>query len=183
MAVYGLGATYGGTEDQSHTFIKLGIACIGWTPSEAPAAHAQMASLKVGDIIFIKSFVPTTGLHIKAVGIVTDASFRKITDALGWGVSVRWVSEEPERIAVGSLSDRSDYMRRGTIYEEFNPDVIRRVIDKLLQPQSEGADSLPESDTQPTSNIRPLGTATSEELRAAASQRRFRKEDLGSAEI
>jgi hypothetical protein len=132
MAVYGIGATYNGTEDQSDNFIGNGVACIGWSPGDAPAAHAQMTTVKMGDIIFIKSYAPSAGLHIKAVGIITDNTFRKITDTLGWGVSVRWVPLPNGKIVIGPVEDHSDYMRRGTLYEEFNPSVIRRVLDVLV---------------------------------------------------
>ncbi len=135
MAVYGIGAMYDGSVDQTEIFIQLGVACIGWTEREAPAIYAQMRSVKAGDIFFIKSFAPTAGLHIKAVGIVTDPTFRPITDALGWGVSVRWLPPLPGgRIVVGALQDHSDYLRRGTLYEEFNPAVIREIIDVLSRP-------------------------------------------------
>ena len=137
MAVYGIGAMYDGTDDQTNNFIQLGVACVGWSPTDAPAAHAQMASVKIGDVFFIKSYAPTAGLHIKAVGIVTDADFRKITDAMGWGVSVRWVPMPEGRIAVGPVEDHSDYLRRGTLYEEFNPSVIKRVLDVLVPTRTE----------------------------------------------
>ena len=132
MAVYGIGAMYEGTEDQTDNFVKMGVACVGWQPHDAPAAHAQMASVKMGDVFFIKSYAPSAGLHIKAVGIVTDSTFRKITDSLGWGVSVRWIPIPDGRIAIGPVEDHSDYLRRGTLYEEFNPTVIKRVLDVLV---------------------------------------------------
>jgi hypothetical protein len=131
MAVYGIGATYGGTDDRSETFIRMGLACIGWSPEEAPAVHGQMSAIKGGDLIFIKSFPPNSGLHIKAVGVVIDPRSRKISDALGWGIDVRWRGL-PETILVGALEDRSDFMRRGSLYEEFNPSVIRQVLDALI---------------------------------------------------
>jgi len=134
MAVYGIGAMYDGTDDYTETFVQMGVACVGWPPDDAPAIHAQMKSVKAGDIFFIKSFAPTAGLHITAVGIVTDSTFRLITDALGWGVSVRWLPLPEGRIVLGALEDHSDYMRRGTLYEEFNPTVIREVIDTLSRP-------------------------------------------------
>jgi hypothetical protein len=132
MAVYGIGAMYEGTEDQTNKFLELGIACVGWSDADAPAAHAQMRSVKAGDVFFIKSYAPTAGLHIKAVGIVTDPNFRKITDALGWGVSVRWYTIPGGRIVIGPVADHSDYLRRGTLYEEFNLKVIRKVLDVLV---------------------------------------------------
>jgi hypothetical protein len=48
MSVYGIGATYGGTEDKSEDFVRNGVACIGWPPEDAPAAHAQMKGIKAG---------------------------------------------------------------------------------------------------------------------------------------
>jgi hypothetical protein len=132
MAVYGIGAMYGGVDDQTEKFITMGVACVGWGPSDAPAVHAQMAAIKAGDVLFIKSFAPRVGLHIKAVGIVTNGTFREITEDLGWGVSVRWLRMPQEQIVVGPLQDHSDHMRRGTIYEEFNPTVIKRVLDRLV---------------------------------------------------
>jgi len=60
MAVYGIGAMYG-TDDQTNNFIKMGVACVGWSPTDAPAAHAQMASVKIGDVFFIKSYAQLLG--------------------------------------------------------------------------------------------------------------------------
>src|SRR5258708_29102876 len=165
MAVYGIGAMYGGTDDQTDNFIKMGVACIGWPPNEAPAAHAQMASVKAGDVFFIKSYAPTAGLHIKAVGIATDGMFRKITDALGWGVSVRWVPMPEDRIAVGPVQDHSDYLRRGTLFEEFSPDVIKRVLNVLVPNSPERArEGLPAS-TKPASVPAPEPLPTPEPIR------------------
>ncbi len=132
MAVYGIGATYSGTEDKSEDFVRNGVACIGWDPDDAPAAHAQMKGIKAGDVIFIKSYAPNAGLHIKAVGVVTNATFRRVTELLGYGVDVRWVPMPDGRIALGPIEDHSDYMRRGSLYEEFNPDVVQRVLDVLV---------------------------------------------------
>src|SRR5438552_3239171 len=108
MAVYGIGATYNGTEDHSQEFIDMGVACVGWPPDEAPSIHAQMAAIKKGDIIFIKSFAPTAGLHIKAVGIVTDPQLRRVPRGLGWGVEVRWRMPPDGRVDMGKIEDRAD---------------------------------------------------------------------------
>ena len=56
----------------------------------------------------------------------------KITDDLGWGVSVRWVSSE--RISIGKLQDFCNHLRRGALYEEFDPQVAKTVIDKFVPP-------------------------------------------------
>ena len=132
MAVYGIGAMYGGTVDLTDDFINNGVACVGWSPTEAPALHAQMRCVKAGDVFFIKSYAPNVGLQIKAVGIVTDADFRQTTPSLGWGINVRWVLMPEGRIAIGPVADHADHMRRGALYEEFNPTIIKRVLDVLV---------------------------------------------------
>jgi hypothetical protein len=81
-------------------------------------------------VIFIESYVPQSGLHIKAVGIVIDPDLRKITEAMGWGIGVRWSWNE--RVTSGKLENHCDHLRRGSLYEEFNPEVVRRVIDLLV---------------------------------------------------
>ena len=132
MSVYGIGAMYGGKDDVSGDFKRLGVACIHWAEADAPAAHRQMASVKAGDVFFIKSYPPQIGLQIKAVGIVIELIFAEITDARGWGVSVRWLDVPGGLIVFGPLKDHADNMRHGTLYEEFNPKVIARVLDILV---------------------------------------------------
>jgi hypothetical protein len=47
-------------------------------------------SIKIGDIVYIKSFVPKTKqLHIKAIGIVTSTE-KKTSNSLGIGIPVQW---------------------------------------------------------------------------------------------
>lgn len=133
MSFIGIGAMYG-TDDVSSEFVAQGVACIGFEPAAAPFTHAQMATLNTGDIIFIKSYPPHIGLHIKAVGIVTDPTFKKVPN-LGYGVSVRWVWHEVDNpIVLGKLDDRGDHVRRGTFYQEVGPEVQRVVLELLLGP-------------------------------------------------
>lgn len=132
MSIIGIGAMYGGTHDKSAEFIDRGVAGLGFEPEEAPYTHAQMSTLKVGDIVFIKSYPPHMGLFIKAVGLVTDATLLPI-EALGYGVSVRWVWHDLNNpVFLGKLNDRGDHVRRGTFYEEVGPQVQTVVIDRLL---------------------------------------------------
>lgn len=128
MAVFGVGAFYGGVEDMLCSFVQQSVVCVGWDSKEAPTAHKQMQSVKAGDLIFIKSFNAKHGLYIKAVGVCVDSEFRKITTELGFGVGVKWmwVGEPAHRI--GKLNDKFDFMRGGTIYEEFNEGVVRTLV-------------------------------------------------------
>ena len=58
MAIYAVGAYYDG--DVSDDFIANNIAGPGWSINDAPELHQFVRSLKVGDIIYIKSFSPTS---------------------------------------------------------------------------------------------------------------------------
>jgi hypothetical protein len=72
MAIFGIGAFWSGN-DMTETFIRDRMACVGWDEASAPTLHAIVRQLRVGDLIFIKSFNPRAGLAIKAVGIVRKA--------------------------------------------------------------------------------------------------------------
>jgi hypothetical protein len=38
------------------------------------------------------------------------------------------------RVTVGPVEDHSNYLRRGTLYEDFNPAMIKPVLDVLVPP-------------------------------------------------
>ena len=129
MAIFGIGAHYSGTTDMSSRFIEQGCACVGWSEQDAPPAHGILRHLRTGDILFIKSFSPQVGLTVKAVGVVTDGRVRDFGSDFGHGVDVRWIWSGEDRI--GKLEDKWP-VRSVTIYEEFHPDVQKRVIQLLL---------------------------------------------------
>lgn len=126
MAIFGIGAYY--ESDVSGDFLKRGCACVGWSESDAPPAHAILRHLRSGDIIFIKSFTPRHGLTVKAVGLVKDGKVRSF-GKLGSGVAVRWVWSGEE--SLGKLEDKWP-VRSVTIYEEYHPAVQNTVMDLLL---------------------------------------------------
>ena len=132
MAVYAIGAYYSRRGDVSEEFVKNGVACIGYSEERAPGLYEQLSKIKAGDVIFIKSWVPQSGLHIKAVGIVVNPHVCP-HETLGSCIGVRW-AWSGEWVTVGKLADRGDNLRVGTLYEEFNPKVVRCVVDLLVPP-------------------------------------------------
>ena len=126
MAIFGIGAYY--NRDVSNNFLEQGCACVGWSEENAPPAHAILRHVRVGDIIFIKSFTPNDGLTIKAVGLVREGRVRTF-GGLGDGIPVRWVWNGEVRL--GRLDDKWP-VRTVTIYEEYHPDVQNRVMELLL---------------------------------------------------
>ncbi len=127
MTVYGIGA-YHGDEDVSDTFLTEEAACVGWSREEAPALHRILKHIKIGDIVYIKSYPPDIGLIIKAVGIVTDDNVSEYT--CGYGVRVRWIWTGEERL--GKLEDRVTNLRTGTLFEEPSAEVSTTVLNLLL---------------------------------------------------
>lgn len=126
MAIYGLGAYY--DSDVSGDFIARGVACVGWKEKAAPTLHHLLANIRVGDIIYLKSFDRKSGaITIKAVGIVTDAKISS-HENLGKGVRVRWFPVD-ERIE--PAGDKYN-VRSNTLYEEWNPEIRERVVRMLL---------------------------------------------------
>lgn len=117
MAIYGIGAKYGSI-DVSQEFINKGIACVGWNISDAPELHSILQSVKIGDIFYIKSYSPSNGLYIKAVGIVSNNTVKQETE--GAGVSVNWIWHGWYHY--GKVLDKYN-VRSITIYEEYNKDV------------------------------------------------------------
>lgn len=136
MAMYGFGAAYGGSEDMTATFVEAGGAFVGWKSDEAPAAHAMLRQIEVGDLVFLKSFPPSMGLIVKAAGIVTEtAEPLLVWEVPGVGVKVNWTFYGPRdggHKPFGKIGDKADFTRSGTLYREYNPDVQRRIIQLVL---------------------------------------------------
>ena len=127
MAIFGIGATH--EEDVSEKFIELGVACIGWPEPQATALHEILKHLKVGDIIYIKSSPIGKGLRVKAVGIVIDNNVLEVKD-LGKGVSVKWIWSGYN--VIGEINDKYN-VRNNTIYEEFNKEVQKYILDLMFE--------------------------------------------------
>lgn len=134
MATYAFGAAYGGTDDKTRAFVNSGSAFIGWDPHDAPFLHAMLRQIEIGDLVFLKSAAPSVGLMVKAAGVVTDNTIRQDPD-LGFGVAVDWAftgeAGGGQNRLIGKLNDKADFMRGGTLYREFNPLVLRVVIDLI----------------------------------------------------
>jgi hypothetical protein len=103
MAIYGIGASYNGTEDVSQDFINDGLACVRWDEIDARPLHTILKHFKIGDVVYIKAHPPQIGLIIKAVGIVISDQIKK-HKKLGTGVPVKWVWRGDERL--GKFDDK-----------------------------------------------------------------------------
>jgi hypothetical protein len=128
MAIYGIGASYGGNTDVSSKFRAKGLACVGWGDKDAQPLHAMLKHFKIGDIVYIKAHPPQVGLIIKAVGVVVSDEQKKDKE-LGTGVPVKWLWHGEVRL--GKFDDKYP-VRNITLYEEFSRVVQSRVVELLL---------------------------------------------------
>jgi hypothetical protein len=132
MAIYGIGAHYGKTDDKSGAFIKKKLAGVGYSASEAPEIHQIIASLAVGDIIYIKSYSPTSKfIFVLAVGFVRDDEILDAKSGHGLiqsGRNVVW--KITEKFSIPKPRDRNN-VRLNTLYQEFHPKVQAEIIKRL----------------------------------------------------
>ena len=130
MAIFAIGAYY--ETDVSQEFIARSLVGVGWSSAEAPELHEYVKSLKVGDIIYIKSAPPSSpDIHVKGIGIVRD---NEILDAISTanlvsaGRNVLWL--HTWLFSITKPTERNN-VRLNTIYEELHPDVQQEILRRL----------------------------------------------------
>ena len=134
MSVWGIGSYYKGSKpkDVTSNFLANGYAYIGWSKNDAPSIYQMFDSIKLGDIIYIKSYARKyKSLNIKAVGIVTDTNKFQNSN-LGTGISVKWnINFKPFSIPLTAEIYKNNVFNN-TLYEEFNQDIIQKLINSLF---------------------------------------------------
>ena len=132
MAIYGIGAVFDRV-DVSQYFIDNNVAGIGWSIKDAPDLHQFIKSLKVGDMIYIKSHSPSVGLIIKAIGIVENDEIINIEDDdiyMPVGRKVCWICTNIKEYL--EIDDSKLNVRNNSLYEEFHPKVQKFILHKIL---------------------------------------------------
>ena len=126
MAIYGIGAYF--SSDVSNDFIANNLVGTGWSLKDAPELFQFMKSLKVGDIVYIKSFSPASSdLIIKGIGIIKDDVV--VTNSIvKCGRNVIWKNTNQLRVA--KPQERNN-VRANTMYEEFHPEIQDFVMRNL----------------------------------------------------
>ncbi len=130
MAIYGIGAFH--QSDVSPQFITNSLAGTGWPFSDAPELHKFIASLKVGDILYIKAAPPSSSdIIVRGIGIIRDDKLLTAATSAGLveiGRNVDWKFTTEFRILKPTEKNN---VRNNTLYEEFHPDVQAQIIRRL----------------------------------------------------
>ncbi len=128
MAIYAIGAYY--DDDVSGEFIANNIAGPGWDSVQAPELHQFVRSLKVGDIVYIKSASPSSpDIIVKGIGVITDDQVITTSTVVSAGRNIKWLVTENFRIPKPAEKNN---VRLNTMYEEFHPVVQSAILARLF---------------------------------------------------
>jgi hypothetical protein len=142
MAIFGVGSKW--DEDElKEQFFAEGKFILGWNEESAKDLYAFAASLKVGDILYIKANQPgSRTIRVKGVGIVTknligcinsgEFGVSGISDWQCLFVRVAWVYKEEFSITIPANEGKLTNIRAATIYEEYLPFVQEAIIGKIV---------------------------------------------------
>ncbi len=126
MAIYGVGAFY--HKDVSDDFIKNNLVGVGWDSNDAPELQDYFRSLKVGDVIYIKSAFGGRDITVKAIGLISDNIIILNNGLVSTGRNVKWLTIE--KFIIPRPKEKNN-VRSNTVYEEFHPDVLKEIINRI----------------------------------------------------
>ena len=128
MAIFGIGAFF--EEDVSQDFIRKNLVGIRHRVQDAPELHQFMRTLKVGDVVYIKSFSPKARhISVKGIGVIIDDKEVK-NRIVSCGRNVKWV--DTQEFCIPKPKGEKNNVRNNSIYEEFHPEVQHMILERLL---------------------------------------------------
>ena len=140
MAIFGAGSNWSGTEIRQRLFDN-NYYLIGWDIADAEDLYTLISSIKVGDIIYLKSNRPgSLDLRIKAIGIVTQSLMQSFFDneinlsnrRANFELPVTWIDRDEFRISIPEGTGKLTNVRAATLYEECLPYVQTEIINRLM---------------------------------------------------
>lgn len=141
MAIFGAGSVWG-VDEKIEDFFKDGNFVLGWNYENAIDLYMLISSVKVGDILYIKSKSPRfSNMTIKAIGIVTESlsyslintpkRYESVKEGGGLSIGVKWVIKTPFEIVIEENSGKLTSIRTSSFYEEFLPSIQNTIIEHL----------------------------------------------------
>lgn len=142
MAIYGAGSKWN-DDEMCQTFFRQGRFVLGWNDENAKDLYEAITTLKVGDIIYLKSNAPgSRNVRVKGIGIVSKSFIQNITDGdyrnvavEAWDslfVTVNWIRREEFRIVIPEEEGKLTNVRAASFYEEFLPFVQAAILNSLF---------------------------------------------------
>jgi hypothetical protein len=142
MAIFGAGSKWD-EEEVSEQFFADGNFIIGWDREHAGDLQSSLASLKIGDIIYLKANRPgSRHLRIKGIGIVKKSFIEclqsgeypdgAIDDWHSFFIRVDWLIQEEFHLDIPEDIGRMTNIRAATFYEEPLPLVQAAIVERIV---------------------------------------------------
>jgi hypothetical protein len=142
MAIFGVGSKWE-NEELRNQFFSEGKFILGWNEASAKDLYAFVASLKVGDILYIKANAPgSRSIRVKGVGIITrsligcvnegELGTSLISDWQSLFVRVAWVHKGEFVVTIPENEGKLTNIRAATIYEEYLPFIQEAILAKVI---------------------------------------------------
>jgi len=141
MAIFGAGSNWDGNEIKQELF-ENGNYLIGWDIVNAEDLYTLISSIKVGDIIYLKSNRPgSLDIRIKGVGIVTQSLMQTLFEneidlanrRANFELPVEWIFRDEFIISIPQDTGKLTNIRAATLYEEFLPFVQTEILNVILR--------------------------------------------------
>lgn len=142
MAIYGAGSIWG-EEELLNKFFNENIFTVGWCYEDASDLFDIIASVKIGDIIYLKSNAPgSRRIRVKGIGVVTNSlihyaidrniNISKMTEGGNLSIEVNWIVQDEFECTIPAEQGKLTSERTVTFYEEHLPFVQRNIISHLF---------------------------------------------------
>lgn len=140
MAIFGAGSNWSGREIKQELFDNDNYL-IGWDIVNAKDLYTLISSIKVGDIIYLKSNRPgSLNIRVKGVGVVTHSLIQTLfAEQIDlkkrrhhFELPVKWLDKSEFKISIPNDTGKLTNVRAATLYEEFLPFVQNEILNKLF---------------------------------------------------
>lgn len=142
MAIYGAGSKWEEVE-KCQDFFAQEKFILGWNDEHAHDLYAAITTLKIGDIIYLKSNAPgSRKIRVKGIGVVTKNFIQNITggeytnlSVKDWDslfVKVKWICQKEFHITIPKNDGKLTNVRAASFYEEYLPFVQEKILSQLF---------------------------------------------------
>ncbi len=140
MAIYGAGSNWNRTEIKQNLFDNNNYL-IGWDIVNAEDLYTLISSIKVGDIIYLKSNQPgSLNVRIKGIGVVTRSLMQTLFEneidlsnrSPNFELPVNWISRDEFTISIPADKGKLTNIRAATLYEEYLPFIQTEILNALF---------------------------------------------------
>lgn len=142
MAIFGIGSKWG-NEEVKDLFFKDNKISIGWNDENASDVYYLLASMKIGDIVYLKSNRPgSRTVKVKGICIIMENFIEYLKnndidkiDFWNWesmSLKVKWLNKKEFDIKIPENTGKLTNIRAATLYEEYLPFVQKEIIEKMI---------------------------------------------------